>query len=225
MKKLLFILLLLPLISFGQADSNRAHRLTNYNLWNRPFLTNVSPEALYIDSLLHNGGIPVVGGGSTTTGMLDSIFIRQFYVTEKGYQAASKAGYYPSGFNVGTVQTVPIQRIPQGKSIINNLEVFDLNGQSTPLTIFVFNSAPAGTYADSVNFALSVTDITKLIRVINVDSTDYHTFGSTSYADGVIMEEAITGEVSQNLYFLAVTRANRTFIANEFYYKWGAINN
>src|SRR2546421_5514296 len=70
-----------------------------------------------------------------------------------------------------------------GAGLLQNLMVVDRANQKAPLTILLFDSTPAGTYADNVVCPSIGADAAELSREIKLAASDYETIGGIAGAD------------------------------------------
>ena len=99
------ILFLLICISSGIAIAQpNAHPLCVYNTQGRGMSNQYTPEWLYIDSLLHNGGLPVTGGGSGGGSATSANQVTQIAQNESGGTAYNNLVNIDADIQAGNTQ-------------------------------------------------------------------------------------------------------------------------
>lgn len=130
-------------------------------------------------------------------------------VTAGAYNATTKN-------SVGGKQTLPgAVPISGGVAILQSVLVLDKANQKAPLTILLFNGDPTGgTYTDNGQVNLS-TDISKVIRKINVTAVDYETIDNsgTDYAVAEIapISKLVKAASGTSLYAVIITTGTPTY--------------
>lgn len=121
-----------------------------------------------------------------------------------------------AGDVVGGLITIPVTTNGQFTTgVLRSVCIVDDDEQDAALTIYLFDSEPAGTaIADDAAFTLSATDAAKLIGKVVLASADYETIGGLSWqrvsGTDVDIEFATA---NGNLYAYVVCTATPTYSA------------
>jgi len=109
-----------------------------------------------------------------------------------------------------------VVRSAGGAGLLQSVQVVDAKNQKAALTILLFDSDPAGTYTDNAACPniLSAGDAPKLIRKINILTTDYETIGNIAVAEIAALQKVVKSAATQNLWAVVVTTGTPTFAAN-----------
>ena len=91
MKNLIIALILSASFLTGYAQNNQAPKLTTYRQWGRVLDNSYSPEALYQDSLLKHGGLPISGRFTIDTAIV-------YYVDTVAESLLTNIAIYDSTF-------------------------------------------------------------------------------------------------------------------------------
>lgn len=132
-------------------------------------------------------------------------------VTAGAYNATTKN-------SVGGKQTLAgAVRTSGGTAILQSVLVTDKGNQKAPLTILLFDSDPTGgTYTDNGQVNLS-TDISKVIRRINVTAGDYETIDNsgTDYAIAEVgpISKLVKAASGTSLYAVILTTGTPTYVS------------
>lgn len=136
-----------------------------------------------------------------------------------GAQIGVAGAAYGTGDVLGNTSPIAIEvvRGKNGTGILQSLIIQDLSKQSIALDMVVFDSNPtATTFTDNSALDIADADITRVIGVVSVASTDYAEFNDNSVAT-----KTGAGLVLQNysdlnkVWVCFVTRGAPTYVANE----------
>lgn len=172
------------------------------------------PKAYRVYTVDPASGAPVsaVGGGSGPGG---STPISGAPSLQLAPAITTTAPQYTAGDVVGGVLTLTAAvRSSGGAGLLQSLLVTDRANQKAPLTILLFDSAPAGTYTDNAACPTLGADTAKLIRKVNVVAADYETIGGVAVADLAAVSKVVKASGSADLKAVVVTTGTPTYGAN-----------
>jgi hypothetical protein len=104
-------------------------------------------------------------------------------------------------------------RIVSGSGVLQTLTVIDADNEKAAFDVYLFDSNPTGTYTDNAVPTVASVDLAKVIGVIPVLNTDYHTIASDAVAMPTFQPIAFTANGSQNIYAVCIARGTPTYTA------------
>ena len=186
------------------------------NSFSAPFIAGLSPTAsllIYYDTDATTMSVPAgnIGGftGRSASGLLGN---------------TTGLLTFASGNCIGTISgTTSLQtlsgamRFTNGSGILQSLFVAEVGSTNKcPLQVILFDSLPSSgsTFVCGSAPILAAADVSKITRIIDVNSTDYRIIGTNAIADITPGGKCLVANGSDTLYMLILAQGAATFIAN-----------
>jgi hypothetical protein len=119
---------------------------------------------------------------------------------------------YSIGDNVGAKFAIPgAVRVAAGMGIMQSIIVIDKSKQAQPLSVFLFKSIPAGTYADNAAENISAADWLLFLGQMDIVAADYVTRANASVASIGGYNLDIKAAAGTTIYGLVVTTGTPTY--------------
>lgn len=137
-----------------------------------------------------------------------------------GAQIGVTSASYTSGVTLGTTAPIKIEplRTQTGTGIVQSVVLQDLSNQSGAIDVVFFDSEPtATTFTNNAALDIADADLTKVIGVVNITSSDYATFADNAVATVSTLGIPIKSLKSNtlNIWIALVSRDTKTYVANE----------
>ena len=130
---------------------------------------------------------------------------------------ATTVNTYASGNAIGSavLTLTNVGRINGGTGVIQSVTVMDTTHQNAPIDLLFFNAAPTATPVDKTLYALSTSDLTKLVAKISIPSSVYTTYSTASAGTltGIGAVFACGGSTT-SLFVVAVVQGVPVYTAN-----------
>lgn len=123
---------------------------------------------------------------------------------------------YSTGDNVGGLITLDAAVPVDGNATLEAISVLDVDAQDNEIDFFFFSAEPtASTITDNSAISIDSTDALSLIGCITVESTDYKSIGTPSFAHKHdeflnLNGDATFGDTERDVYVVMVERGAPT---------------